>query len=89
MGERTRRKARRRARRYTSCPDCSCWSIRVEENGRICRHTAGFGYVERFPPGHYFKAGPICKGSGKLVMHPLTPAGREALARHKEDQDGT
>lgn len=61
----------RRRRRYSACPDCVCWSILVQPNGRIVRHTQGFGYVERFPPGHPFRPGPICKGSGALVLPPL------------------
>ena len=72
---RVARPNRRRVRRYSACPHCSCWSIRVEENGRVCRHTVGFGYVERFPPGHPFKAGPVCPGSGVKVAEPITTNG--------------
>lgn len=61
----------RRVRRYDACPDCASWSIRIEENGRVARHSVGFGYVERFPPGHPFRPGPICTGSGALVLEPL------------------
>jgi hypothetical protein len=61
---------RRRVRRYTACPECTMWSIRVEENGRICRHSRGFGYVERFPPGSRMRATPVCKGSGAVSELP-------------------
>lgn len=69
-----RRVNKRRVRRYESCPDCDRWSIRVEENGRICRHSVGFGYVERFPPGHPFTPTPVCIGSGKKVLPGLLPS---------------
>lgn len=60
-----RRWNRRRVRRYSACPDCACWSLRVEENGKFARHTVGIGYVENYPPHHPFNNGPICDGSGK------------------------
>lgn len=68
-----RRLNRRRVRRYQSCPECTCWSLRVEENGRICRHSRGLGYVERFPPGspgarRGWRPTPVCKGSGQKVL---------------------
>jgi hypothetical protein len=49
----------------------------VEENGKICRHTIGCGSVERFPPGHPFRPGPICKGSGKKIMDDVRKESRE------------
>lgn len=58
----------RRIRRYGACPNCTKSSIRIEENGRVARHTEGFGYVERFPPGHPYRPGPICTGSGTKQM---------------------
>jgi hypothetical protein len=58
----------RRVRRYTACSQCKCCSLRVEESGRVCRHTIGCGSVERFPLGHLFVAGPLCKGSGEKVL---------------------
>lgn len=60
------RKRRRRVRRYAYCQSCGA-APRVEENGKMCRHTVGFGYAEWFPPGHPFKPGPICAGSGKKI----------------------
>lgn len=62
---------RRRQRRYSACPKCTCWSILVQPNGRVVRHSVGFGYVERFPAGHPFKPGPVCEGSGALVLPSL------------------
>lgn len=59
---------RRHKKRYTACSKCSCWSLRVEENGKVCRHTIGFGYVENYPPTHPFRNGPICKGSHEKVL---------------------
>lgn len=52
---------------YVSCPKCDNWSVGVQMNGRIVRHTEGFGYVERFPPNVPFRPGPLCKGSGMKV----------------------
>lgn len=60
----------RRVIEYTACPHCSCWSLGVQANGRLVRHTMGIGYVERVGPGTrypYFRPGKICPGSGKLV----------------------
>lgn len=75
---------RRRIRRYGACPDCKSWSLRIEESGRFARHHPGFGYVERFPPGHPFRAGKICTGSGKPSGEPdireLTDIQARALA---------
>ena len=64
---------KRRVRRYTSCPECGV-SLRVEESGRICRHSYGFGSVEKVGPGtrHPRMRTTICAGSGKLVEENLT-----------------
>lgn len=62
-------------RRYTACPKCAAPSLRVEENGRICRHTEGLGSVEHYPKGHPFIPGPLCKGSGLQVMEPVLSPG--------------
>jgi hypothetical protein len=62
---------RRRTRRYGACPECTTWSILIQPNGRVVRHTIGFGYVERFPPNHPFRPGKVCKGSGALVLERL------------------
>lgn len=52
---------------YQGCPDCSNWSCGVQANGRLVRHSEGFGSVERLPKGSRLIASPICKGSGKRV----------------------
>lgn len=65
----TKSKIMRRVVEYTSCPDCDCWSIGVQGNGRIVRHSIAFGYVEKVGPGtcHPNWRTTICKGSGKFV----------------------
>lgn len=54
---------------YTSCPFCDCCSIGVQANGRIVRHSFGFGSVEKVGPGtrHPEWKTAICKGSGHKV----------------------
>lgn len=53
--------------RYSACPNCTRSSIGVQHNGRIVRHSIGFGYVEKVGPGtrHPKWRTVICKGSGK------------------------
>jgi hypothetical protein len=53
---------------YTSCPECSC-SLGVQANGKIVRHSIGFGFVEKVGPGtrHPRFRTTICKGSGMKV----------------------
>lgn len=55
--------------RYTACPECPCWSLGVQANGRIVRHSVGFGSVEKVGPGtrHPMFRTTICKGSGQRV----------------------
>ena len=55
--------------RYTVCPDCPYWSIGVQANGRIVRHSWDFGSVEKVGVGtrHPLFRTKICKGSGKRV----------------------
>lgn len=60
------KKRRRRIRRYQACPVCPCWCLRVEENGRVCRHTPGIGWVDRFTPRD------ICPGSGRKILDAIT-----------------
>jgi len=57
---------------YTACPDCNCWSLGLQANGRIVRHSIGFGSVEKVGPGtrHPHFRTTICKGSGKYVGKP-------------------
>lgn len=59
----------RRAVAYTSCPDCPWWSVGVQANGRIVRHTTNLGYVEKVGPGtrHPGFRATLCKGSGKKI----------------------
>jgi len=54
---------------YTSCRFCSAWSIGVQRNGRVVRHSEGFGSVEKVGPGtrHPNWVTTICKGSGYLA----------------------
>lgn len=51
--------------RYSSCPDCTCWSLGVRADGRFVRHSISCGSVERLRPGSPFRPTPICAGSGK------------------------
>jgi len=54
---------------YTACAECSCASLGVQANGRIVRHSLGFGSVEKVGPGTrrpLFRT-QICPGSGKKV----------------------
>lgn len=57
---------------YTACPDCSCWSVGMQANGRIVRHSRGFGSVEKVGPGtrHPRWKTQICSGSGRYVGKP-------------------
>jgi hypothetical protein len=57
---------------YTACPKCSCWSLGLQANGRIVRHSIGFGSVEKVGAGtrHPQWRTVICKGSGMLVREP-------------------
>ena len=59
----------RRVVDYTSCPKCNCGSIGVQANGRIVRHSVGFGSVEKVGPGtrHPRFKTTICDGSGLLI----------------------
>lgn len=54
---------------YADCPECNCWSIGVQANGRIVRHSVDYGAVEKVGPGtrHPWMRTRICKGSGKKV----------------------
>lgn len=52
---------------YTSCPFCTVWSIGLQADGRIVRHTMGWGSVEKVGPGTRhpnLRRNAICKGSG-------------------------
>jgi hypothetical protein len=62
---------------YASCPDCTCWSVGVQANGKIVRHSVGFGSVEKVGPGtrHPTWVTTICKGSGKRVREPKKAGG--------------
>lgn len=51
---------------YGDCPECTCWSCGVRLDGKLVRHSIGFGSVERFRPGSPFRT-TICKGSGVRV----------------------
>jgi hypothetical protein len=64
-----RGKGPRRVVAYTSCPECPACSIGLQANGRIVRHSVGFGYVEKVGPGtkHPSWRTTICKGSGKKI----------------------
>lgn len=59
--------------RYTSCPDCRCGSLGVQRNGRMVRHSIGFGSVEKVGPGTRRPRWRtiICTGSGKKVCMTL------------------
>ena len=59
----------RRILEYTSCPKCDCWSLAVLRNGRIVRHSIGFGSVEKVGPGTRQPqfVTTICEGSGLRV----------------------
>lgn len=60
----------RRISHYTSCPKCSCPSLAVLKNGRIVRHSIGFGSVEKVGPGTRYPQfrTTICEGSGLKVV---------------------
>lgn len=68
----------RRVVSYTSCPHCQSWSIGVQANGRIVRHSVGFESVEKVGPGtrHPTWRTVICKGSGYLVSGKKTANGK-------------
>jgi hypothetical protein len=55
--------SRQRVVLYSSCPECNA-SISVQANGRIVRHSFGFGYVERV---NRLTRTRICKGSGRKI----------------------
>lgn len=65
-----RRKAARRVVEYGSCSVCPTWSIGITGNGRIVRHSAWFGSVEKVGPGtrHPMRRNKICEGSGEKVV---------------------
>ncbi len=65
----------RRVVSYTACPCCSCWSLGVQANGRIVRHSMGWGSVERCKPP--FVPAPICSGSGRFVNEAVEATGGE------------
>lgn len=52
---------------YTSCPHCTCWSLGLQANGKIVRHSVGVGSVEKVGPRTRRPrlTTTICKGSGK------------------------
>ena len=68
----------RRVVAYTSCPECTCGSLGVQANGRIVRHSIGFGSVEKVGPGtcHPSWRTTICKGSGQLERARLAGGSR-------------
>jgi hypothetical protein len=92
---------RHHIRRYEACPECTQWSLRVEENGRLARHSRGFGYVERFPPGspgarRGWRPSRVCSGSGRKVAEAVGEAARnktraheKQLSRDRDEQDLT
>lgn len=67
----------RQVAEYIACPCCSYWSIGVQANGRIVRHSVGWGSVER-PRNPMFVPAPICPASGKLKDFRPAQPGREA-----------
>lgn len=74
-------KTMRRVVEYSACPECSCWSLGVQGNGRIVRHSEGFGSVEKVGPGtrHSLLRTTICRGSGAFVG--LTDSGKKRLKK--------
>lgn len=58
----------RRVVKYAPCPECACWSLGVQANGRLVRHSVGMGSVERLPRNSPLISPPICKGSGKQTF---------------------
>ena len=64
---------RLRLRRYGICPKCDVMSIRIEPNGKLPRHSIGFGSVEKVGPGTRYPMfrTTICKGSGLKVSEVL------------------
>lgn len=56
-------------RRYGVCPKCTVFSIRIEPNGKLPRHSIDFGSVEKVGPGtrHPLWRTTICEGSGMKV----------------------
>jgi hypothetical protein len=80
---RTRSASPRRVVDYTSCPHCDYWSIGVQANGRIVRHTIGMGSVVK--PPHLKE---IYKGSGcksPTFSHPTRqPSKEQSVSSTKE-----
>jgi len=68
-----RGKGPRRVVAYVSCPECPCWSLGLQANGRLVRHSIGYGAVEKCGPGtrHPSWRTTICKGSGRRVREPI------------------
>lgn len=54
---------------YTSCPYCGHGSLGLRKDGKIVRHSVGFGSVEKVGPGtrHPNLITRICEGSLKRV----------------------
>jgi hypothetical protein len=54
---------------YAPCPYCHCWSLGVQANGKLVRHSIDFGSVEKVGPGTRYPSlkTTICKGSGLRV----------------------
>ena len=48
---------------YEKCSWCP-WSPGVRRDGKVTRHSVGFGYVEKFPDGSKMRT-MICPGSNK------------------------
>src|SRR5208282_4504236 len=59
----------RRSREAVYSSHCSCWSLGLQANGRIVRHSVSCGSVEKVGPGtrRPLLRTVICKGSGKFV----------------------
>lgn len=58
----------RRVAEYVACPACACASLGLQVNGRVVRHSVGFGSVE--PRAMLERRGwrtTVCKGSGALL----------------------
>lgn len=73
----------RRVVEYTSCSTCQA-SVGIQANGRIVRHSFGFGYAEKVGPGtaHPSWKTTICKGSG--YRRELSPVGKRNAKRLAE-----
>jgi hypothetical protein len=52
----------RRVVDYVACPFCECWSLGLQANGKIVRHTYGLGSVPKRPLSCRRD---ICPASGK------------------------